>query len=133
MRVVAALVIDNNKKILLTQRPWHKNHGGFWEFPGGKVEAGESLQQALHRELSEELGIIPLSFSRFTQVKHNYGDNHVTLDFFLVEHFSGTASCRESQPAMSWVPAQDLNNYQFPEANVSVLEKIKNYLSLIEA
>ena len=99
-----------------------------WEFPGGKVEHGESLEQALSRELHEELGITIGSPEPLIEVRHDYGDKQVLLDVHLVRSFAGEARGLEGQP-LDWVAAQDLGNYDFPAANVPIVDAVKNRLA----
>lgn len=106
--------------ILISKRPEHVHQGGYWEFPGGKVEPGESVQDALARELYEELGIevqqAPSSIEPLIQIYHDYGDKQVFLDVWWVNAFIGDAHGREGQ-AIRWVPVNKLQDYSFPAAN----------------
>lgn len=124
---VAVGVIKNaNGHILIAKRPDHAHMGGRWEFPGGKVERGESLREALARELKEELGI---SFTPATQVsplitiRHRYPEKTVLLDVHMVECFSGEPRGEEGQP-VRWVPVAQLNSYTFPDANYPILNAL---------
>ena len=116
VHVAVAVIRDAADRILVAKRPAHVHQGNLWEFPGGKLEAGETLQQALARELDEELGIKPTSFMPFLQVHHHYPDKEVWLDVWEVRSFSGVASGREGQQ-IQWLKAGDLTRYQFPQAN----------------
>lgn len=118
---VAVGVIKNSAgDILISQRPADVHQGGLWEFPGGKVEAGESVIQALRRELQEELGIVVNRSEPLIKIQHHYPDLSVLLDVWLVEEFSGEAHMRENQP-IRWVSASELKNYSFPEANLAII------------
>jgi 8-oxo-dGTP diphosphatase len=91
-----------------------------WEFPGGKIEAGETGEQALIRELQEEVNVTPTSFEHFIDIDHNYGDRHVFVAVYLVHSFSGEAKGLEKQ-AIKWVSYAQLSDYQFPAANQKIL------------
>lgn len=127
MRIhVAVGVIKNNKQeILIAKRAAHLHQGGLWEFPGGKVEQGETVRQALSRELHEELGIVVEEAQPFTTIVHDYPDKSVLLDVWLVEKFSGQARSNESQPLL-WIPVTELISYAFPEANRDIVRILKN-------
>ena len=116
VHVVAAVIRNARQEILLALRPSDKHMGGLWEFPGGKCEVGESPQQALARELHEELGIVIDSPQPLIQVRHNYPDLHVLLDVYEVLSFSGQAYGAEGQE-VRWVAPSALTDYQFPAAN----------------
>jgi 8-oxo-dGTP diphosphatase len=122
---VAAAVIYNTTKeqILLAKRPDDKHQGGKWEFPGGKVEPRESVQDALVRELAEEIGIHVTQAQPLIQIQHDYSDKAVLLDIWQVTAFTGTAQGVEGQ-AIKWVSKTTLNDYQFPAANLPVLQAI---------
>ena len=91
-----------------------------WEFPGGKIESGESAEQALARELKEELAITVIAATPLITVKHQYPDLAVQLNVFLVEHFSGDAKSCEGQP-FKWVNPAELANHAFPAANQPII------------
>lgn len=120
VHVVAAVIRNAQHDILLALRPKDKHMGGLWEFPGGKCEAGESPQQALVRELHEELGIIIDNPRPLIQVRHNYPDVHVLLDVYEVLSFTGQAYGAEGQE-VRWVTPSALSDYQFPAANRSIV------------
>lgn len=120
VHVVAAVIRDAAQQILLALRPSAKHMGGLWEFPGGKCEVGESPQQALSRELQEELGIVTENPQPLIQVRHDYPDLHVLLDVYAVREFSGTAHGAEGQE-VRWVAPSALSDYQFPAANRSIV------------
>lgn len=118
--LVAAAVIRRDDKILIAQRPLDKHQGGLWEFPGGKVEDGEPVQQALVRELEEELGITATSARPLIRITHDYPDKSVCLDVWEVSAFTGEAHGREGQP-VRWVREAELADYEFPAANHPIL------------
>ena len=123
---VAVAVIQRGNDILIAHRPEHVHQGGLWEFPGGKVESGETVQQALQRELYEELGI-ELDLHRGVQpllrIRHDYADKSVLLDVWRVTQFKGDAKGVEGQP-LRWVDKRSLANYKFPDANKAIISAI---------
>ena len=110
------------REILIAKRPEHVHQGGFWEFPGGKVEVGETVKEALARELLEELGIIALpdDMTPLIKITHDYGDKHVLLDVYTVHDFEGEVEGKEGQP-IQWVNENNLLNFTFPDANQAIL------------
>ena len=120
VHVVAAVIRNAQQEILLALRPSDKHMGGLWEFPGGKCEVDENPQQALARELHEELGIIIDNPQPLIQVRHDYPDLHVLLDVYEVSSFTGQAHGAEGQD-VRWVAAHNLANYQFPAANRTIV------------
>ena len=118
LHVAAGVIRDPQGRILISRRASQAHQGGLWEFPGGKVEPGESVGAALRRELSEELGIwIDLSRARpLIKIRHAYPEYTVLLDVFRVDGFSGEAYGREGQP-VEWVWPEELRRRAFPQAN----------------
>ncbi|WP_300175377.1 8-oxo-dGTP diphosphatase MutT [uncultured Aliivibrio sp.] len=124
LHIVAAIILNAEKtKVFITKRPDKVHKGGFWEFPGGKVEVGESAEQALIRELNEEIGIESTELAIFESLNHDYPDKSLYFDFFTVTQFDCEPYGKEGQQGL-WVPISELINYDFPEANVPVLEKV---------
>ncbi|RJG11839.1 Nudix family hydrolase [Pseudomonas cavernicola] len=116
VHVAAAVIRGVDGRVLLARRLEDKHQGGLWEFPGGKVEEGESVPAALHRELAEELGIQVSAARPLIQVQHDYADKHVLLDVWEVSAFSGEPHGAEGQP-LAWASAKQLADYEFPAAN----------------
>lgn len=114
--LVVAAVIRREGKILIAKRPAHLHMGGLWEFPGGKVEAGEPVEAALLRELGEELGILPTAFRPLIRIAHDYPDKSVCLDVWEVTAFRGEPQGLEGQP-LAWVRPEELALHEFPAAN----------------
>ena len=128
VHVAVGVILDVDRNILLTRRHDHMHQGGLWEFPGGKLEAGESLSVALARELQEELDITPVKTSPLIEIHHDYGDKSVVLDVHVVWEFSGEPRGLEGQP-MAWVSAAQLSHYEFPAANKPIVAAILQELS----
>jgi len=118
--VVAAVIRDKAGNILLSRRLASQHQGGRWEFPGGKVESGETLHQALARELHEELGIDCHSSCAFMTIDHQYPELHVRLHFREATQWSGVPHGREQQPVKWFAPA-DLYSLEFPAANQPIV------------
>lgn len=127
---VAVITIKDKseKKVLIAKRPDHVHKGGFWEFPGGKVEDAETVLEALSRELKEELAISVLDAEPFLEVRHDYPEKSVLLDVWEVTQFSGCAVGNEGQPVV-WVSVDQLNGYQFPEANRPIIDELQKLAS----
>ena len=127
--VAACALIDRDNRILLAQRPAHKSMGGLWEFPGGKVETGETPEAALIRELQEELGIdtwasclAPLTFA-----SHSYDDFHLLMPLFACRKWEGTPQSREGQ-ALKWVKPSKLRDFPMPEADIPLIPILRDWL-----
>jgi 8-oxo-dGTP diphosphatase len=123
LHVAVGVIFNADKKILIALRSPSAHQGGLWEFPGGKVEAGESVQQALRRELNEELGIEAVVGDPIVQVRHNYPDKSVLLDVWAVKEYSGKLIGKEGQP-IRWVAIPELPDYDFPEANQAIVQSL---------
>lgn len=124
MKVAVAIITDEQSRILITQRPFHVPHGGFWEFPGGKLEANEPAEHALIREIREEVGLEIHQCHLLGEITHQYPDKSVQLIIFQVTQFSGNASCLEGQLNMKWIEKDKLNPEDFPEANKNIFDLI---------
>ena len=123
VHVAVGVVTDAAGRVLISRRAADRHQGGLWEFPGGKVESGESVTEALRRELNEELGIRVLRTRPLIRVSHDYGDKRVLLDVHQVDEAAGEAHGREGQP-VRWVPAEELPRYPFPAANRPILAAV---------
>lgn len=120
---VAAGLVFRGGQLLITQRPAGGHLGGLWEFPGGKLEPGESFEDALHRELREELGIEVEILSLMESVEHAYPEKTVRLKFYQCtwrQHEPQPIGC----PALTWVTQQELAQYTFPAADARLLERL---------
>ena len=127
--VVAVALIDPDGRILLAQRPMGKSLAGLWEFPGGKVETGETPEAALIRELSEELGIETKSscLAPLTFASHSYEDFHLLMPLFACRRWQGIPSPKEGQN-LAWVRAGDLRNYPMPPADIPLIPILRDWL-----
>jgi len=124
IHVAVGVLIDDRGRILIARRRDELHQGGLWEFPGGKLENGESVTEALSRELQEELGIAVGATEPLLAVRHDYGDRHVLLDVHRVLHWEGQPRGLEGQP-LAWVLPSALDDFQFPEANVPIAERLQ--------
>jgi len=127
--VSAVALIDPDGRVLLAQRPEGKSLAGLWEFPGGKVEPGESPEVALIRELHEELGIetkasclAPLTFA-----SHSYDDFHLLMPLFACRRWEGMATGREGQK-LAWVRPERLRDYPMPPADLPLIPILRDWL-----
>ncbi len=123
IHVVAAVIYDNQGRILLTKRGKDTHQGGMWEFPGGKLEVGEAVGHGLWRELNEELGIDLLGHRSLMQNLHHYPDKSVLLDVHIATDYLGTPQGLEGQP-LQWVEPWQLSEYRMPAADLPVITAI---------
>ncbi|MFZ3409585.1 8-oxo-dGTP diphosphatase MutT [Vibrio chagasii] len=124
IHIVAGIIFNQDKsQVFITKRPDDKHKGGFWEFPGGKVEEGETIEQAMTRELDEEIGIKVTEQALFEHLEFDYTDKSLKFDFILVTDFEEQPYGKEGQQG-EWVSLESLSQYAFPEANVPILERV---------
>lgn len=124
VHIVAGVIFNADKsQIFITKRPADRHKGGYWEFPGGKVEAGEDAHDAMSRELFEEIGISVVEQITYQQLEYDYPDKSLKFDFILVTEFEHEPYGKEGQEG-KWVAVADLPQYTFPEANVPILERV---------
>lgn len=124
IHVAVAIIRNKQREVLVTRRPDHVHQGGFWEFPGGKVETGETIEQTLHREIAEELGLEIQQATAFKRVYHEYPDKNVLLDFYQVDSFTGKACGLEGQP-VEWRAIEQLRLEDFPAANRGIVRSLQ--------
>ena len=127
--VVACALVDSDNRVLVTQRPEGKSLAGLWEFPGGKVEPGETPEAALIRELKEELDIdtwtsclAPLTFA-----SHRYPDFHLLMPLFACRRWQGTVRATEGQN-LAWVAPNRLRDYPMPPADLPLIPILRDWL-----
>ena len=127
--VAAAAITDADRRVLIAQRPQGKSMAGLWEFPGGKVEAGETPEETLVRELREELGIeVCLEcLSPFVFASHAYEKFHLLMPVFLCAKWEGEIQPREGQ-AIEWVRASKLRDYPMPPADLPLIPHLRDLL-----
>tara|TARA_R110000744_G_scaffold50166_3_gene108659 strand:- start:1524 stop:1919 length:396 start_codon:yes stop_codon:yes gene_type:complete len=121
---VAVGVIKQEDKFFLTKRLAASHQGDKWEFPGGKVEENETVHQALHRELKEEVAIETLTCTSLMQISHDYGDKKVLLDVFVVDNFTGEAKALEGQQS-GWFTLAEFSGLNFPAANQAIIDQLQ--------
>ncbi|MDP5065241.1 MAG: 8-oxo-dGTP diphosphatase MutT [Haliea sp.] len=131
VHVAVGVVLDEQCNILISRRGSQAHQGGLWEFPGGKVEPGESVVRALARELREELGIGFAASQPLLIVPFNYGDKAVLLDVHIVTGLTGLARGLEGQP-LCWVTAEELARYEFPAANAPIVAAVRQRLAAVQ-
>jgi 8-oxo-dGTP diphosphatase len=126
--VVAAALVDGNGRVLIAQRPEGKAMAGLWEFPGGKVEAGEDPELALVRELAEELGVtVELEdLVPFTFASHRYERFHLLMPLYLCRQWSGTPRALEVSDVLFVLP-ENLSDYPMPEADAPLVARLQGW------
>ncbi len=129
--VAACVLVDEAGLVLITKRPEGKPLAGLWEFPGGKVEAGETPEHALIRELREELGIdvAAHSLSPLTFVSHAYPDFHLLMPVYVCRHWQGAMTANEGQE-LAWVRPEALSAYAMPPADEPLKQILPSLLGL---
>ena len=127
--VVAAALVDSDGRVLIAQRPEGKSLAGQWEFPGGKVEPGETPEAALIRELEEELGIIvkQACLAPFVFASHTYDDFHLLMPLYLIRRWEGEPESREHK-ALKWVRPCDMRNYPMPPADEPLVAWLNDFI-----
>lgn len=128
--VVAAALIDADNHVLIAQRPSGKSMAGLWEFPGGKLNPGETPEAALRRELEEELAIevCETCLAPFTFASHAYDTFHLMMPLYICRNWEGEITPREGQE-IAWVRANRLQNYPMPPADLPLLPFLRDLLS----
>ena len=124
VQVAVGVILNPNMQVLIARRAAHQHQGNRWEFPGGKVEPGETSLDAVSRELREELGINIHSAALMTEITHQYKDKKVKLAVYQVDQWQGDPVGAEGQP-IRWVKLTELDQFQFPEANDEILNYLK--------
>ena len=127
--VSAVALIDRDGRVLIAQRPEGKSMAGLWEFPGGKIEDGETPEQALIRELYEELGIETWSscLAPLTFASHRYNDFHLLMPLFVCRKWDGIPRSKEGQN-LKWVYVNNLKDFQMPAADIPLIAILRDWL-----
>ena len=127
--VVAVALVDPDGRVLIAQRPEGKSMAGLWEFPGGKIEAGETPETALIRELQEELGIRVEApcLAPFTFASHTYGAFHLLMPLYVCRRWDGTPEPKH-HAALKWVRPKDMKDYPMPAADLPLIPMLRDLL-----
>ena len=127
--VVACALIDTDGRVLICKRPQGKSLAGLWEFPGGKVEVGETPEGALIRELNEELGITisQSCLAPFVFASHSYDSFHLMMPLYLCRRWDGLVRAQEHE-AIAWVKPKELTQYDMPPADVPLVAYLRDFL-----
>jgi 8-oxo-dGTP diphosphatase len=127
--VVAAALVDSDGRVLIAQRPEGKQLAGLWEFPGGKVEPGETPEIALIRELEEELGITvrQACLAPFVFASHTYETFHLLMPLYLIRRWEGEPEAKEHK-AIKWVRPNDMGNYPMPPADDPLVAWLRDFI-----
>lgn len=127
--VVAVALVDDDNRVMIAQRPEGKSMAGLWEFPGGKVETGETPEVALIRELKEELAIdvTKACLAPFTFASHTYEKFHLLMPLYVCRRWAGTPRPNEGQ-TLKWVRANQLSNYEMPPADIPLIAMLRDLL-----
>ena len=123
LQISVGIIRNADGEIYITQRAADSHMAHKWEFPGGKIEAGETPEEAVIRELQEEVGIAATSLHQFDKLEYQFPDRHITLWVWMVDGWEGEPWGKEGQPGR-WVAQRDLVADEFPPANVPVIEKL---------
>jgi 8-oxo-dGTP diphosphatase len=127
--VVAVALVDDDNRVMIAQRPEGKSMAGLWEFPGGKVETGETPEDALIRELKEELSIdvTAACLAPFTFASHTYEKFHLLMPLYVCRRWSGTPIPQEGQ-TLKWVRANQLKDFDMPPADIPLIAMLRDLL-----
>ena len=127
MKKVSAGIVCRNGKMLICQRPKGKSLAGFWEFPGGKLEEGESLQDCLKRELKEELDIEVAVGDFFMESVYQYEFGEISLNAYFATLSADQEPVLKEHPQLAWINPKDLGAYAFAPADLPIVEALKKY------
>jgi 8-oxo-dGTP diphosphatase len=127
--VAACALVDADGRVLIAERPVGRTMAGLWEFPGGKVEAGERPEETLIRELKEELGIVvkEACLAPFTFASHTYPDFHLVMPLYVCRRWDGIATAQEGQ-RLAWVRPNRLEEYPMPPADLPLISHLTSLL-----
>ncbi len=124
IHVAVGVVFNEQQQVLVALRPHHADQGNLWEFPGGKVEVGETAEQALKRELYEEVGITIISAKPLLTIEHQYPNKKVFLDVWQVLIYEGEPYAKEDQVKIKWVSLAELSELAIPVANHPIVRAL---------
>ncbi len=127
LHVAVAVITDSKQRVLITKRALHSPQGGLWEFPGGKLESGETASAALIREIQEELGLTITQHTFIEVITHKYPTRTVSLWVYHVSNYTGEARCCEAQQDLRWVSVCDLENHHLLEASQPLISLIHQH------
>jgi 8-oxo-dGTP diphosphatase len=125
-QIGVAVIWNQSRQILIDKRKPGGAMGGLWEFPGGKIESGETVAECIVREINEELGIEITVGEHLISIEHTYPTFHITLIVHNCQYIGGTPQPIESDE-IRWVEVSELHQYEFPEANVAIINAIQKY------
>jgi 8-oxo-dGTP diphosphatase len=131
IKVAVGVIINTSKEVLMTQRALSLHQGGLWEFPGGKVEPNESIQEALTRELKEEINVSVQSAEPLITIQHHYPDKSVQLHVYLIKQYTGIPQICDGQLDLQWISLDTWRNDLFPvpASNLEIMRIIKDEYS----
>ncbi|MBE9567485.1 MAG: 8-oxo-dGTP diphosphatase MutT, partial [Proteobacteria bacterium] len=124
VHVAVAVIVNENDEVCISLRHEDAHQGGLWEFPGGKMEGAESVEQALAREIKEELNLVISDSRPLITIIHQYPDKQVCLHVRKVTGYQGEAVGAEDQP-VKWVAVSALSDYAFPDANIAITKALQ--------
>jgi 8-oxo-dGTP diphosphatase len=127
VQAAAAILVNPSGEVFIAERPTGKIWPGYWEFPGGKIEAGETPEMALKREMLEEIGVTLKSFTPFSFVSETRGDYHVIVFCYLCRAWQGEPQAHENQQ-MAWVKPEALDGYKLLPSNKGIVKQLKEAL-----
>jgi 8-oxo-dGTP diphosphatase len=125
LSIAIALIMDDERRILITQRSQQGSSPGKWEFPGGQLEKGELPSDALRREIKEEVDLDIITFEYLGDIHHSNDQQKLTFFIYHVTCYQGEAVCKENQMDLRWVDIRSLDNYSFPAANAEIILLMK--------
>jgi A/G-specific adenine glycosylase len=123
-QIGVAVIWNANEQILIDRRPMNVTLGGLWEFPGGKIEPGETVNDCIQREIREELGIEVVVGNKLIAIEHTYSHFRITLHVYNCQHLQGEPQPLECDE-VRWVTVEELDLYAFPEANQQIIDVLK--------
>jgi 8-oxo-dGTP diphosphatase len=124
LHIAVGVIFNKHKdKVLIAKRPEYVDQGGLWEFPGGKYQENENVEEALKRELFEELNLVVDKSFAMTRIEHDYTNRKVELNVWIVSEWHGDVYGKEGQ-VIEWVPVSTLSQRSFPDANSTIVESL---------